>query len=391
MIDHTDFSLPDEEGRPSVSTPGPATGEGSTEATVPAPVIVVEYRQRGLLSRLAPPLLILAAALVITSYQRKSPVRFPVSGSPVAVPRVESATAPVATTRPALTPTPESAAPATSTAAPTVPATRPAAEAVPAVVSPFELGPADGLRPLDPAPPAAPAARPPQSPIAARGASPVPAVAALPLASAPSPDADVQEKMADPPSPDSKEAILDDIQREAAEKENQRQSLEDLKPRARALLFAEFVAKIQAGRTPFRNELQQTLKTYGPNAGGEIDKLCNEFGREMPPEIKSAYYRAIRRTPQRMTRQAEIEFMRGCGLPEPVILDYLANKVHKTLNTRGGPRDENEVRVKAAQILLSVPVNTPHPSTTPDAPAPADSRPVARAASPPPADSEHQP
>jgi hypothetical protein len=213
------------------------------------------------------------------------------------------------------------------------------------------------------------------------------------LASAPSPAADLPPKQADPPPPEvSKKAILDDIQREAAEKENQRHSLEELKPRARALLLAESVARIQAGRTPFHDELRQLLKTHGPSAGSEIEKLCIRAGRDMPPEIKSAYYRGIRRIPPRMTRQAEIEFMRGCGLPEPVIFDYVARKVHmEELNRRGGPRDENEVRVKAARILLSSPVNTPQPNTTPDAASPADSPPVARAASLAPADPEHQP
>jgi len=36
--------------------------------------------------------------------------------------------------------------------------------------------------------------------------------------------------------------------------------------------------------------------------------------------------------------------MARSGLPEPVIFDFLAHKIDKTMNMPGGPRDEDEVR-----------------------------------------------
>ena len=64
--------------------------------------------------------------------------------------------------------------------------------------------------------------------------------------------------------------------------------------------------------------------------------------------------------------------MRKIGLPEPVLLDFLAHKVDQTRNTRGGPRDDDEVRVRAARLLLTYPLPVPPPAkAAPKAAAPA--------------------
>jgi hypothetical protein len=386
MIDEPDFSLADTDGAPLDTTPA---DPAPASAPVPAPVIVVEYRQRGMLARLTPPLLILVTALAITSYQRKSPVRLTFAGGPATaeIPRVEPAAPPAtpgpeggASAKP--DPVPPAAAPDPVPGAAVVPSSSPipdpapvaappgpAAGSGPRVASPFEFNPDDGLRPLDPAQPGMGQARPPApsqvagagasaSPNALPGVEPIPDPAAIPGQAQGQP-------AAVPPDPEpSKEAILQDIQREAADREQQRQNMEELKPKARRLLFEETVARINATRKPFRDELREALKSFGPNAGSEIEVISSRYGREMPPEIKTAYNRTLNIAVRRLTRQEEVNFMRACGLPETVILDYLAHKLHRTLNTRGGPRDENEVRVRAAQLLLSLPVVTPHPAAS---------------------------
>jgi hypothetical protein len=183
----------------------------------------------------------------------------------------------------------------------------------------------------------------------------------------------------------SKEAILDDIQREAAENEARQRDMAELKPRARAMLLDEAIRRVEADRAPFRNELGQIVASLGAGAGPQIDELCDQYGRQTLPEVKAGYQRAMRVKPRRLTLEGDVEFMRVCGLPEPVILDYIAHRMHKTLNTRGGPRNEDEVRVKAAAFLLKVPLRPARRAETPasNGNANANARPVARAVAPP--------
>jgi hypothetical protein len=47
--------------------------------------------------------------------------------------------------------------------------------------------------------------------------------------------------------------------------------------------------------------------------------------------------------------------MRAWGYPETMVFDYVANGVDRLLGTPGGPRDGDEVRVRAARMLLSMP------------------------------------
>ncbi len=66
MSDDQDFAI-ETEDRETVAEPTPA----------PPPLVVIEYRNRGLPSVFVPPALILMAALAILSYQRLTPVRRP--------------------------------------------------------------------------------------------------------------------------------------------------------------------------------------------------------------------------------------------------------------------------------------------------------------------------
>ena len=56
--------------------------------------------------------------------------------------------------------------------------------------------------------------------------------------------------------------------------------------------------------------------------------------------------------------------MRFLGWPEPRILDFLARQLDLGINSRGGPRDRNAVRVHAARLLLKIPVTTARPASS---------------------------
>ncbi len=241
-------------------------------------------------------------------------------------------------------------------------------EQPPPLLSPFDLAPVAGLQRVD-------ATEPPRTDAAV--VAPLPAGAML-VEETPPADP-VPASSENPPT----EAILRDIQREAEQKGAQQEELERLKPQAQALLAAEAVARVQEERAPFREELRQLVKDMGTNAGPEINRICDQYGRESPPGAQETYRRLLRVSSPRMTRQATVDLMRACGIPEPLILDHLAHQFHKLLNTRGGPRDTHEVRVFAARALLAIPLPpTRKPATRPTAGQPAASVPAVSQPSP---------
>ncbi len=161
------------------------------------------------------------------------------------------------------------------------------------------------------------------------------------------------------PAEPSRDDVLRDIQREAEENDIRRQDMEGLKNNARGLLLTEAIARVEEKRAPFRKELSQLIAELGNDAGEEIEKLCDRYGKEALPQVKIAYARSLRAAPKRLTQQGRVELMRSLGVPEPLILDQLCHDFDKLINTRGGPRTEREVRVRAAQSLLRIPLTPP--------------------------------
>jgi hypothetical protein len=359
MLDSNDFALPENDAGTEPPAAKPAND---------SPMIIIEHQKSSLLARLTPPVLILALAMAITSYQRTRVVRplgprnashaAPSKGEPAASPAAAIALTPVAPSDAGGDGPKASAEPAANEGNPVVLAAAAGTRPSP---SPFEIDDEQGLKLLAPGP-----EQPAVDEAFHSGPRPI---AVAPEPALPQPDPPVVG--ADVPAiPDArpemtKEEILRDIEREAQQHEAERQDLADLKPRANALLIGESIAKIQGKRVPFRNELQEALKNLGATAGTEIDRLCSEYGRDVPEVVRAFYERAKRRFPARITLREEVELMRSFGIPEPVLLDFLAHKLHNTMNTRGGPRDENEVRVRAAQQLLAIPVSALHTVSTP--------------------------
>ena len=361
---------------PSESVPTPPAGHDESSFDDPAPsppaVLVVRHPERSSLARLTPPLLILLTALVITSYQRKAviplsayrsdlaeasrPSHPPISDAPAAPAEPEAIV--LLPDDPPPPPAPLVVLPENVVA--TTPTAEPAAEPAPdskvvevkQTPSPFDLDANEGLRPVAITP--APERLAAQSPPATSDASAGPNATLLPEAADLPKDSLVMN--GDPVGPPvSKDDILDDIQRESDQKDANQLNMQDLKPRAQAMLLAEAVGRVQSSRSSFHTDLKKAIEEFGPNAGQEIERIAQKYGREMPPEVKTITRRADRTMPTRITLTGRIEFYRKVGVPEPAILDLISHRIHKEINTRGGPRDEHEVRVRAAQLLLSLP------------------------------------
>ena len=161
------------------------------------------------------------------------------------------------------------------------------------------------------------------------------------------------------PSPDrqpqpTQEQLLQDIQAEAAEKNAELKQRRDLKDRAREVVDAESQARVEDERATFRRELREAIKLSRKEAATQIDDLCNRYGRNYSDELRSKARYLLERYGGKMSREAKVRMLRFHGVPEPGILDFLANDIHHMINSRNGPRDSNEVRIDAAKQLLSI-------------------------------------
>jgi len=161
------------------------------------------------------------------------------------------------------------------------------------------------------------------------------------------------------PSPDrqpqpTQDQLLQDIQAEAAQKNADLKQRRDLKDRAREVVDAESQARVEDERAAFRRDLREAIKLSRKEAATQIDDLCNRYGRNYSDELrnKARYY--LERYAGKMSREAKVRMLRFHGVPEPGILDFLANEIHHMINSRNGPRDSNEVRIDAAKQLLSI-------------------------------------
>jgi hypothetical protein len=153
-----------------------------------------------------------------------------------------------------------------------------------------------------------------------------------------SPAQDPFELPAEPPLPSRAETERQ-IREEAAgiQREND-QRLEHQREELRELQNDE--------RRQFLDELRKLLTEYGENAGPEIERLSVRTGRTDDPVMLDRARRVISNS--RMSQRAKVHQLREFGVPETIILDYLANGLDRRLGTRGGPRNRDEVWFRAA-------------------------------------------
>jgi hypothetical protein len=384
-----DFAIDDGDllpaaGQPVESPPAaPESPAPAAAAPAASPRVVIEYRNRRFLSPLLPPLLILLAAVGIMMYQRQAKLR---PAPPPAVATKPSVSAPegaapkgriimveAAGTGAAIEPIAVRTAPPPPAPPPPIlpPASLPDPDAVPA---PAPAGPppervADAGGPAEPGP-FAPMNRdvgaavgpiatgPPLEP-----PEPLTSSTNEPL-SADSPelafDTGVRRPPVQKPEPKvTREAILMEIEAESQQKKAQE---EQLKREVAESKYQEFVAgiqRIQNDRQPFHDELRRAIRELGEEAGPEIKAICDRYGRDTHPVIETKVRLDMRRWSARVSRGAKIEKLRINGLPEVRIFDYLAGELDSTIGTRGGPLNQNGVRVRAAKLLLMYPPAAP--------------------------------
>jgi hypothetical protein len=273
-------------------------------------------------------------------------------------------TGPVSATDPAAPAGPTVSAPP-STAQPPDPAAPVATAAqVTDSTSPFEeLSGTDGGSRAG-VPTVATTAAPAPAP-AATTAAPAPAPAVV--ASAPAPATARPEEKAVPAGPVAVAAEPPLPSKEEADRQNReeaaRKQAED--DHRLAQQQQDLHAIKEDERSKFRDELRMLLEVHGNRAGKEIEALSSRAGRDDDPARKA---RALHVLGMSGTSQkTKVRQLRAIGMPESVILDYIANQLDKTLGTRNGPRSRDEIWVLAARRLLTYEVN-------PTPPRPADRR-----------------
>jgi hypothetical protein len=387
-IDDGDLQSP---ASPVADTPSvvPSSQADSTSARAPAPpptpspapLVVIEYRKSRLFSPLLPPLLILGVAIGIMMYQRQAPLRAkaPRARTPrpsaaatddaapkgriimVEAAGTGAAIEPIAI-RTALPPPP----PPPLTVPPPLPSAAPAAPPAPAPVAtelPSEtLAHASGL--AEPGPFAPPNPEPSSALLAAAAPlleppAPLTSSSSEPLApDSPELAFNSGARRAEAPKPESKvtkEDILKGIEAEAEQKKAQQQQAARDVVDSKLLEFVTMMQRTHADRQPFHDELRRAVRELGDAAGPEIKAICDRYGRETHPVVDKRVKNDMASWSARLTHAKKIARLRALGLPEARVLDFMARELDHTIGTRGGPANQDGVRVRAAQRLLLFP------------------------------------
>jgi hypothetical protein len=355
-------------------------------ATAGAPLVIIQYRERGVALSLVIPVVMTAAFVSIALYHRTVGIRYlerQSSQSAVAVkaasvePEVPAAehalpeplasnSQPIAagSDDPVLVSAVTVPSPAKVEPAPTTPAAGALSPSV-AMASSAEKGafgpvapdagaPAVANLPADTPKPAGAASEPPKPAMIATASG---LVDPTPIASpGPKPDPLDPNKMgevADTRSP----AMPDEDRPLPTKEETEREIIEEARAKRAELetLAARQAASARdlkrSGRREFRDELKEILTTFGNRAGPEIDSLA----RRTPSDVSGDQFlraRDIWRFSRNSTAM-KVKAIRALGLPEVTILNFLSDTNFAQIGTRDGPRNANEIRIRAAKALLS--------------------------------------
>jgi hypothetical protein len=170
-----------------------------------------------------------------------------------------------------------------------------------------------------------------------------PAVGAQPVTVAsPAPPSQPIAVPAEPPLP-SREETERQIQEEAELRRAERaREIEEKQAEDRRIQYEE--------RARFHQELKEALAQGGDLAVMAIEQLCQKANFRANPET---FARARAAWKRRVPLANRVQMMRSLDLPESMILNLLSADLDPLIHTRGGPRNRNEVRLKAARTLLS--------------------------------------
>ena len=126
---------------------------------------------------------------------------------------------------------------------------------------------------------------------------------------------------------------------------------------------ADLKSKWLEEQTKFREELAEVIRSKGMRAGPDIANLDKRYAYQGDPRRAEQAYQMWRL--MRTGERAKVHKLRDLELPETKILEFMCSSLHGTIGTRKGPRDENEVRVRAAKQLLKYPLVAASPSPRP--------------------------
>jgi hypothetical protein len=104
-------------------------------------------------------------------------------------------------------------------------------------------------------------------------------------------------------------------------------------------------------RIKFHDELRQILAGDVKIAGAEIDALVKRQSGDSDLRTRAKARRIWRNG--RLPLAARVSQIRSLDVPESDILNLMSDNLHARMHAPGGPRDANEVRVRAARLLLS--------------------------------------
>lgn len=360
---------------PGGSTPATEQVAPPEQAVAPEPVVVIQYRNRGLHPVFMLPIVLVASLALLAGYHAY-------------VERDAGPAAPELALRPAATVASldESVAQAAAAFArddaplpgPLTLEGRPLPHEPAPPEKPAEPAVVEAPAP-EPAPPPAvepvPAADEGRSRISIASASPTfagPTEVDPAPAAEPAPPADVA-KPAEAPLP-TQEEMMERIRQEAELKAIQRAEMERRQAEDLGRLKEESVQRLEEERSQFRRQLRTILKGDPSDAGAAIEALCEQFGRNYNPGVKERANAILAHNKGRLTSDAEVRILRSLGVPEPAVLDFLCNRLNRSLRSRNGPHDPDEARVVAARQLLRIPTTAAAPADATTAPPPSPAR-----------------
>ncbi len=180
--------------------------------------------------------------------------------------------------------------------------------------------------------PAAKDAAPPATPPAATVAAPAVGPQSVPA-------------VAPNPTPEEFQA---QIEEEAARKDAERAEAQaELLDRMRIRRFED--------RVRFHDELREILQSAPKNhAAAEIDALAKRFRVLIDAKTYGKAKKIWRDA--KIAQAVRVRQIRLLNVSEPDILNFMSDNLYAVMGTRAGPRDTNEVRVRAARQLLKFPV-----------------------------------
>ncbi|MFI5457175.1 MAG: hypothetical protein ACHRXM_17150 [Isosphaerales bacterium] len=356
--------------------------EEQLEAATPAqPVVVIQYRNRGVPSWVFFPLMLLITLGAILIYHRLVVERYRVQaavesrqvlenwiGAPRSsrsLPVGERPLAVAASSQPDVPahgrsgPSESAPNPATEAPAPAPAPAQTAAVSAPATVT---AEPQPRLRTILPNPSAA--VGPPAAPSTGQEGTGLVALGGTTSTPAGVPSSMPAKDRA--PANRDTEVVAPALQPLPSKEESERQIKEEAAKKEADLVAreqnreADLRARRYEERAKFREELREVLRLHGSEAGPEIDKLSRRYGFDANAEKYDLAERTWRTA--KMNVPSKVKRLRSLEVPEAVILDFLSNDQNLLRRSPKGPRNANEVRIRAARQLLGFPLPAGNPA-----------------------------